>query len=146
MKTIDLSNQGVCLETDEREVKFVGFVPVKVAESLTKRTFDVVDVSEAVFEEKEEEAYVCLGWSHSGPVYGRSYMRKLDALMTIINGFNVKKLILPASLTRKQLNAVKRNASVQVVEVPSDAKLFSMKDGHLYNKKGTILMFENKEE
>lgn len=145
MKTIDLSNQGVCLETDEREVKFVGLIPVKVAESLTKRTFDVVDVSEAVFEEKEEEAYVCLGWSHSGPVYGRSYMRKLHALMTIINGFNVKKLILPASLTRKQLNAVKRNGSVQVVEVPSDAKLFSMKDGHLYNKKGTILMFENKE-
>jgi hypothetical protein len=118
---------------------------VKVAESLTKRTFDVVDISEATFEEKEEEAYVCLGWSHCGPVYGRSYMRKLHALMTIINGFNVKKLILPASLTRKQLNAVKRNASVQVVEVPGDAKLFSMKDGHLYNKKGTILMFENKE-
>ena len=142
MKTIDLSNQGVCLEKDVREVKFVGLVPVKVAESLANRTFDVVDVSEATFEEKE--AYVCLGWSHCGPVYGRSYMRKLDALMTIINGFNVKKLILPASLTRKQLNAVKRNASVQVVEVPSDAKLFSMKDGHLYNKKGTILMFENK--
>ena len=142
MKTIDLSNQGVCLEKDVREVKFVGLVPVKVAESLANRTFDVVDVSEATFEEKE--AYVCLGWSHCGPVYGRSYMRKLDALMTIINGFNVKKLILPASLTRQQLNAVKRNASVQVVEVPSDAKLFSMKDGHLYNKKGTILMFENK--
>ena len=146
MKTIDLSNQGVCLETDEREVKFVGLVPVKVAESLANRSFDVVDISEATFEEKEEEAYVCLGWSHCGPVYGRSYMRKLHALMTISNGFNVKKLILPASLTRKQLNAVKRNESVKVVEVPSDAKLFSMKDGHLYNKKGTILMFENKEE
>ena len=146
MKTIDLSSQGIFLEEHEREVKFVGLVPVKAAEKLANRTFDVVDVSEATFEEKEEEAYVCLGWSHCGPVYGRSYMRKLDALMTIINGFNVKKLILPASLTRKQLNAVKRNASVKVVEVPSDAKLFSMKDGLLYNKKGTILMFENKEE
>ena len=49
MKIIDLSNQGVCLEKDVREVKFVGLIPVKVAESLTKRTFDMVDVSEAAF-------------------------------------------------------------------------------------------------
>ena len=144
MTTIDLSTQGILLDEHVSEVKFVGFVPVDVVEKLTKRVFDVVDVSEAEFEEKEVEDYVCLGWSHCGPVYGRSFMRKLHALMTIINGFKVKKLVLPASLTRKQLNAVKRNASVQVVEVPGDAKLFSMKDGHLYNKKGTILMFENK--
>ena len=144
MTVIDLSSPQAVFEDNVKEVKFVGLVPVSIAERLAKREFDVVDVSEAEFEEKEVEDYVCLGWSHSGPVYGRSFMRKLHSLMTIINEFKVKKLILPASLTRKQLNAVKRNEAIQSVEVPGDAKLFSMKNGHLYNKKGTILMFENK--
>ena len=117
---------------------------VDAAARITECEFQHIDISEAEFEEKEVKEYVCLGWPHCGLVYGRLYMRKINALETIINNIKAKKLVLPATLTRKQLNAVKRNEGIARVSVPTDAKLFSMKDGHLYNKKGTILMFKNK--
>lgn len=78
------------------------------------------------------------------PVYGRRYMRKINAFISLVDGLTAMQLILPATLTRKQLNVIKRNNGITGVAVPGDARLFSMKDGHLYNKKGTILMFENK--
>lgn len=144
MTTIDLSKQELVVNNDMRELKFTGLMTVDAASRITDYAFDIIDISEAEFEEKEVEEYVCLGWTHCGPVYGRSYMRKLNALTTILNCINTKKLILLVSLTRKQLNAVKRNCGIESILVPDGAKLFSMKDGHLYNKKGTILMFENK--
>ena len=97
---------------------------VDAAARITECEFQHIDISEAEFEEKEMEEYVCLGWSHCGPVYGLSYMRKLNALETIINNIKAKKLVLPATLTRKQLNAVKRNEGIARVSVPTDAKLF----------------------
>ena len=71
-------------------------------------------------------------------------MRRYNALDILIEGTKAKHLVLPASLTRKRLNAVKRNDAIRSISVPDDAKLFSMRNGDLYNKKGTILMFSNK--
>ena len=145
MMTIKLSTtEQIVLKKGESEYKFTGVMSVNVARGLAKMFFEAIDISETEFEEKEVEEHVCLGWSHSGPVYGRSYMRRYNALDILIEGTKAKHLVLPASLTRKRLNAVKRNDAIRSISVPDDAKLFSMRNGDLYNKKGTILMFSNK--
>jgi hypothetical protein len=36
------------------------------------------------------------------------------------------------------------NFAMGLAGMAFDAKLFSMKDGYLYNRRGTILMFNNK--
>ena len=144
MQTIDLATLGYIIEFEDKEIKLTGFMHEHMAERFATMEFDVLDISDVKFEEGEKEDYVCLGWSHCGPVYGRSYMRKINAFMSLVDGLTAMQLILPATLTRKQLNAIKRNNGITGVAVPDDARLFSMKDGHLYNKKGTILMFENK--
>ena len=144
MQTIDLATLGYIIELENKEVKLTGFMEEHMAERFADMEFDVLDISGVEFEEREKEDYMCLGWSHSGPVYGRKYMRKINAFMSLVDGLTAKELILPATLTRKQLNAIKRNKDIAKVSVPDDAVLFSMKDGNLYNKKGTTLMFDNK--
>ncbi len=145
MMTVELSTtERPVLKKGVSEYKFTGVMSVSLARGLAGMAFDAIDISETEFEEKEVEEHVCLGWSHCGPVYGRSYMRRYNALDILIEGTKAKHLVLPASLTRKRLNAVKRNDAIRSVAIPDDAKLFSMKDGNLYNKKGTILMFSNK--
>ena len=145
MVTIDSTKLGfeTDIEIKDKEVKLIGFLSEWVARELSMQEFDILDVSEVEFEVGEKKDHICLGWSHCGPVYGREYMRKIDSFMDLVDGLTVKRLILPASLTRKQLNAIKRNNGITGVAVPDDARLFSMKDGNVYNRKGTILMFEN---
>ena len=49
-------------------------------------------------------------------------------------------------LKRRHMNRVKNNKSIKEVVVTADCELFSMKDGDVYNKKGTILTYSNKQE
>ena len=42
------------------------------------------------------------------------------------------------------MNRIKNNKNIKEVVVADECSLFSMKDGDIYNKKGTILVFSNK--
>ena len=42
------------------------------------------------------------------------------------------------------MNRIKNNSNIKEVIVVEESPLFSMKDGDVYNKKGTILIFSNK--
>ncbi|MBO7264104.1 MAG: hypothetical protein J6U93_06260 [Alistipes sp.] len=127
------------------EIKVVGKISVDVGYNLIRHTFSVVDLSEADFTEEYKEEYLCLGFSHSGPVYSnRLCNRHYDYLAMFINDVLTQKIILPPNIKRRHMNRIKENVSIEEVVVTDDCTLFSMKDGDVYNKKGTILIFSNK--
>ena len=129
------------------EIKVGGKISKEHGHRLGWHTFSVVDLSEAEFTEEYKEEYVCLGFSHCGPVYSdRLCNRHYDYLAIFINDVRTNKIILPPTLKRRHMNRVKENRSIKEVIVTDDCQLFSMKDGDVYNKKGTILAYSNKKE
>ena len=118
--------------TDKREYKPVASTPA-----------DVVIVKEFIVEDKEEN--ICLGYSHCGPVYSsRICTRHYDYLEMFVEDIVTDKIILPSYIKRKHMNRIKNNKNIKEVVVADECSLFSMKDGDVYNKKGTILVFSNK--
>lgn len=95
----------------------------------------------------EEIAYRrSIGMSHCGPIYvGNTLAKTVNTLQIIVEKLHAGTVILPAYVTRKILNTCIRNKDIGVIVVPDDCRLFSMKDGNIWNKKGTILIHEQKE-
>ena len=103
----------------------------------------IVDLSQAVFLEEEEQHRRSMGMGHSGPVYvGETTVIKISALQKLLERLLTGTVILPACVTRKQLNTCIKNRFIGKIIVPDDCRLFSMKDGSIWNKKGTILIHE----
>lgn len=128
-----------------KEIKVVGKISRDVGSALTWHTFSVVDLSEADFTEEYKEEYLCLGFSHCGPIYSnRLCNRHYDYLAMFINDVLTQKIILPPNIKRRHMNRIKENSSIKEVVVTAECALFSMKDGDVYNKKGTTLIFSNK--
>lgn len=127
------------------EIKLVGRITDFTIFNLDGCFFDVVDISEAEFIEEDKEEYVCYGFSHSGPVYGKKkVIRHYDNLALFAERVYPKKIIVPPTLKRRHMNRLISNCSIEQIIVPEDCQLFSMKDGDVYNKKGTTLVFKNK--
>ena len=102
-----------------------------------------IDFSQAELDEKMEGyIWCCRGYSHSGPV--GEYQKKIDAFVEFLEEMSVAVIVLPPSVTRKQLNTCLRKWNVPKIIVSENCKLFSMKDGNIWNKKGTILIYEQK--
>ena len=132
-------------DAELKELKLVGRITDFTIFCLDGCLFDVVDISEAEFIEEDKEEYVCYGFSHSGPVYGkRKVIRHYDNLALFAERVYPKKIIVPPTLKRKHMNRLIANDFIEQIIVPEDCQLFSMKDGNVYNKKGTTLVFENK--
>ncbi len=102
----------------------------------------VIDVSHATFGTDKEEWRQCLGYSHSGPVYGASGWRQVDVLKRFMETINADKVIVPADVARRHINAARRNDAINEVVVPDDCRLFAMMDGCVYNKNLTKMVFE----
>lgn len=135
-------------ETNDNKVVVSGEVTVLDAINLTRWNvtgdyFLIIDLTQAQFTEEDEKYRRCMGMSHSGPVYvGEEKVRKVSALQTLLERLRAGTVILPASVTKKQLNICIKSESIGQIIVPDDCKLFSMKDGSIWNKKGTILIHE----
>lgn len=107
--------------------------------------YQVVDLSQAHFMEEEQCYRRSLGWSHSGPMYyGGTLTKKVNALQTLLENLHAGTVVLPADVTRKFLNVCIRSENIGYILVPDDCRLFSMKDGNIWNKKGTILIHEQR--
>ena len=127
------------------QIKIVGRVDEDLSFYMCKSSFDLVDISEAEFIEEDKEERVCYGFSHSGPVYGnRICVRHYDYLDMFVRDVMTDDIILPPYVKRRHINRLKDMASIGRVFVTDDCALFSMKDGDVYNKKGTILVYSNK--
>ena len=128
-----------------KEIKLVGKIASTTLFYLYQHEFDVVDLTEAEFIEEDKEEYMCYGFSHSGPIYGnKKVIHHYDYLAMFAEDVCTTKIIVPATLKRRHMNRFKENYSIQQIIVPEDCQLFSMKDGHVYNKKGTTLVYKNK--
>ena len=108
--------------------------------------YHTVDLSQGEFGVKEETGYACLGYGHSGPVYSsRKSTKTVDALSVLVDRLFAGTVILPASVTKKQLNICVKNEMISRFVVPDDCRLFAMKDGSIWNKKGEIMIHKQPE-
>jgi hypothetical protein len=65
--------------------KVAGPLVLKDLGSLLENEYEFLDISEAEMGIDEEQWEVCLGWSHSGPVYGNSGWRLLYRRRAILD-------------------------------------------------------------
>lgn len=132
------------LDETYRRIKIVGQFKTDLEEYFGLSGFEVVDISEAKFIEEDKEIrldYV----TPNGQVYGtKTRVSHFDYLEMFLRMIITDEIILPPYAKRKHMNRIKDSDYIERVIVTDDSKLFSMKDGDVYNKKGTILVFKNK--
>ena len=121
--------------------KVIGSLDLKGLESLLEDEYDFLDISEAEMGIDEERWEVCLGWSHSGPVYGNSGWRKVEVLKRLLEQINAKTVLLPDNVMRRHVNAAKKNPHIKELQVSPNCPLFAYEDGKLMNKKKTKPVF-----
>lgn len=124
-----------------KEVKLIGKVRLSTLAELVRHDFDFLDISEAEFGTEQEEWSVCLGWSHSGPVYGNSGWRDVEVLKRFLEEINAKAILLPDDVQRRHINAAKKNPTIDELQVSPNCPLFAYEDGKLMNKKKTKPVF-----
>ena len=127
-----------------KEVKLIGKVRLSTLAELVRHDFDFLDISEAEFGTEQEEWSVCLGWSHSGPVYGNSGWRDVEVLKRFLEEINAKDILLPDDVQRRHINAAKKNPTIDELQVSPNCPLFAYEDGKLMNKKKTKPVFNCK--
>lgn len=126
-------------------VVVTGQVDLAAAEAIIYRGhMTVVDISQAHFIIDQEEWQRFLGYSHHGPVYGASGWREVEVLKRFLENVSADKVVLPADVARRHINAATRNAGLFQLIVPDDCRLFAMKDGNVYNKRLTKVVFQAK--
>ena len=121
--------------------KVTGPLDLKSLESLFENEYDFLDISEAEMGIDEERWEVCLGWSHSGPVYGNSGWREVEVLRRFLEKINAKSILLPDNVMRRHINSAYYNKTLKQLLVTENCKLFANQDGKLMNKKKTIEVF-----
>ena len=121
--------------------KVTGPLDLKSLESLFENEYDFLDISEAEMGIDEERWEVCLGWSHSGPVYGNSGWREVEVLHRFLEKINAKSILLPDNVMRRHINSAYYNKTLKQLLVTENCKLFANQDGKLMNKKKTIEVF-----
>ena len=121
--------------------KVTGPLDLKGLESLLENEYEFLDISEAEMGIDEEQWEVCLGWSHSGPVYGNSGWRKVEVLKRLLEQINAKTILLPDDVQRRHINAAKKNRHIKELQVSPNCPLFAYEDGKLMNKKKTKPVF-----
>ena len=128
------------------EIKIIGQVSEVLCDYyLHMSDYKVVDISEAEFIEEDKEVRLDYITPDGCPIYGtKTRIQHFDYLEMFVRDIMTKKIILPPTLKRRHMNRIKENSSIKEVVVTDDCQLFTMKDGDVYNKKGTTLVFSNK--
>ena len=121
--------------------KVTGPLDLKDLGSLLENEYEFLDISEAEMDVDEEQWEVCLGWSHSGPVYGNSGWRKVEVLKRLLEQINAKTILLPDDVQRRHINAAKKNPHIKELQVSPNCPIFAFEDGKLMNKKKTKPVF-----
>ena len=74
------------------EYKVEGCLNLKGVNRLLEKEYAFLDLSEAEMGYDEEYYEVCLGWSHSGPVYGASGYCKVEVLVRLLEKVNASTI------------------------------------------------------
>lgn len=134
-------------ETIDNTVVITGDVTVQEAERFPtwKKNgdyYETVDLSQATFSEYEYTCQRGTRLGHSGlTAHGRgTATKRVDTFLTLLDRLHAGTVILPSGVTRKQMNACIKSGTIGRIIVTDDSRLFSMKDGDIWNKKGTLLV------
>ena len=138
---VNLSQPDYAGKLNHKELKLIGEIDLSVLAVLNRYAYDFLDISDAEFGIDEEKWHVCLGWSHSGPVYGNSGWRDVEVLKRFLEEINAKAILLPDNVQRRHINAAKKNPTIDELLVSPNCPLFSYEDGKLMNKKKTKPVF-----
>ena len=142
--TVNVSQSDYAGMLNHKELKLIGKIDLSTLAVLNRYEYDFLDISEAEFGIDEEKWYVCLGWSHCGPVYGNSGWRDVEVLKRFLEEINAKTILLPDNVQRRHINAAKKNSSIKVLQVSKNCPLFAYEDGKLMNKKKTTIIFNSR--
>ena len=142
--TVNVSQPDYAGKLNHNELKLIGEIDLSVLAVLNRHDFYFLDISEAEFGIDEEKWHVCLGWSHSGPVYGNSGWRDVEVLKRFLEEINAKAILLPDNVQRRHINSAKKNTHIKELQVSPNCPLFSYEDGKLMNKKKTKPIFNCK--
>ena len=124
-----------------KRLKLIGNVNLKVFSSLERFKYDFLDISEAEFGNDQEEWHQCIGWSHSGPIYGKARWRDVEVLCRFLKEINAQTILLPDNVQRRHINAAKKNPHIKELQVSPNCPLYAFEDGKLMNKKKTKPIF-----
>ena len=124
-----------------KEKRIEGKLDLKGLKPLLQEEYQFLDISEAEMGVDAEKWEVCLGWSHSGPVYGNSGWRDVEVLKRLLEQINAQTILLPDDVQRRHINAAKKNPRIKQLQVRPTCRLFTFEDGKLMNKKKTLLVF-----
>lgn len=124
-----------------KEKRIEGKLDLKGLKPLLQEEYQFLDISEAEMGVDAEKWEVCLGWSHSGPVYGNSGWRDVEVLKRLLEQINAQTILLPDDVQRRHINAAKKNPHIKQLQVRPTCRLFTFEDGKLMNKKKTLLVF-----
>jgi len=124
-----------------KRLKLLGTVDLEVLSDLERYSYDFLDISEAEFGMDQEEWVQCLGWSHSGPVYGNSGYRSVEVLRRFLEVIDAQAILLPNDVQRRHINAAQKNANIKELQVSPNCPLFTYEDGKLMNRKKTKPVF-----
>jgi hypothetical protein len=138
---VNVSEPNYESKLSHKNIKLTGNVTLDVLSVLNRNEHDFLDISEAEFGIDQEKWYVCLGWSHSGPVYGNSGYRKVEMLRRFLEKIIAKNILLPDAVMRRHINSACYNRRIEQLLVTDNCKLFAYQDGKLMNKKKTNIVF-----
>lgn len=142
--TVNVSQPDYAGKLTHKELKLIGEIDLNTLAVLNRYEYDFLDIAEAEFGIDEEKWYVCLGWSHCGPVYGNSGWRDVEVLKRFLEEINAKTILLPDNVQRRHINAAKKNSSIKELQVSKNCPIFVYEDGKLMNKKKTKPVFNCK--
>lgn len=121
-----------------------GIVRLTDIDEIVENAYDTIDISMAGWGYEEEYWEQCLGWSHSGFIYGRTGKKKIEVLSRFLERVEADTVILPDNVSRRHINRIAANDKIRVAMVGPNCKLFSMSGEVLMNKKGTKVVYTPK--
>ena len=138
---VNVSDPNYYGNLNHKSIKIIGVVNLKVLSTMEHFEYDYLDISDADFGTDQEEWYVCMGWSHSGPVYGNSGYRDVEVLRRFLEKIDAKTILLPNNVQRRHINSARKNNHLKELKVTNNCTLFANEGCKLMNKKKTKPVF-----
>jgi len=140
VKVVDVSDKDFAHSLCKR-VKLVGQMNLGKIEVINHRIYEYLDISEATFGYEDVKWSTVLGYSHHGPVYGRSGVRQEDVLNKFIGTITASILVFPDDVEIQRINYAKYNLSIKKIIVRDTCKNFVYIDGKLVDKRTKVVVF-----
>lgn len=140
IKVVNVSDKDFAYYLCKR-VKLVGQMSLSKIEVINHRIYEYLDISEATFGFEDVRWSNIQGYSHYGPIYGKSGVRQEDILSKFISTIRVSTLVFPDDVEINRINYAKYNSSIKNIIVRDTCKKFAYIEGKLIDKETHVVVF-----